>query len=177
VSSWRILAAGFVMEKAKARSFVEAEMPVYEPDDPERREEQDEQVAQYVNGAKQAVDILRAALRMALFAEGAKPNTDAGLFTVARARFWAETEIAFYEVCQEGDVKMFLRKIAHVCRMVFAVNAPILDNTHPMRVADAARYLEFSLSGYNKSGNALFDAFGLPRPDSGKKQKAKERDA
>jgi CRISPR system Cascade subunit CasA len=174
VSNWRILAAGFDMDNMKARSFVEAEMPVYEPDDPERREEQDERVAQYVNGAKQAADNLRAALRMALFAEGAKPNTDAGMFAVARGRFWSETEAAFYEVCQSGNITTFLRDISRVCLEIFDDTVPILDSDHPARVADAARYLGLALHGYNKSGNALFDAFGLPRPDPGKTPKTKE---
>jgi CRISPR system Cascade subunit CasA len=189
---WRVLAAGFDMDNMKARSFVEAEMPVYEPDNPERREIQDEVVVKLVKGATEAANILRSALRMALFSDGAKPDTDAGLFNVARARFWAETETAFYERAAtaasteepQAITKSFLQGISPIVRRLFDEHAPIVGSDHPARIADAADYLSLSLRGYNKgpnqrhrrgypkSGNALFDALGLPRPEAKPKGKA-----
>jgi CRISPR system Cascade subunit CasA len=162
---WRVLAAGYDMDNMKARSFVEAEMPVYEPEDPARRDDQDALVARCVDGANEAAKILRTALRMAWFSEGAKPDTDAGMFATARARFWAETEEAFFDACKQRDIEKFRRQISRVSKQIFDEAAPILESDHPGRVAGAARYLGLALSGYNKSGNALFDAFGLPRPN------------
>jgi CRISPR system Cascade subunit CasA len=177
---WRVLAAGFDMDNMKARSFVEAEMPVYEPDNPERREIQDEVVVKLIKGATEAASILRSALRMALFSDGAKPDTDTGLFNVARGRFWAETETAFYERAAtaasaeepQAVTKSFLQGISRVVRRLFDEHAPIVGSDHPARIAGAAKYLGSALSGYGKSGNALFDALGLPRPEAKQKGKA-----
>jgi hypothetical protein len=117
---------------------------------------------------------------MALYSEGAKPDTDSGFFNVARARFWAETEMAFYGCTAaaaaaespKAATKSFLQNIAPVVRRLFNEHAPIVGSDHPARIAGAAKYLDSALSGYGKSGIALFDALGLPKPDAKQKGKA-----
>jgi CRISPR system Cascade subunit CasA len=167
---WRILAAGFDMDNMKARSFIEAELPVYEPADPERAAICRDQVKMLVQGAKEVADLLRRAVRMALFSEGAKPTLDAALFTSLRARFWADTESVFFDAVRQASIRDdhqavrrdFLSAVGSITRVLFNEAAPILGADHPERIANAARMLGLSLSGYGKSGNALFNTLGLP---------------
>lgn len=180
---WHILAAGFDMDNMKARSFIEAELPVFEPADPARRAECAEMAAVLIEGAKETVDLLRRSVRMALFSDGAKPALDAALFTSLRTRFWGETEPAFYAgmngVSGDGDpeavARAFLAAIRPVTLRLFDEAAPIVGSDHPQRIAGAARMLGFALNGYGKSGIALFNVLGLPSKEQGQSAKTKTK--
>ena len=185
--AWRILAAGYDMDNMKARSFVEAELPVFAPSDPARRDKCANTTKTLIGGAKEAADLLRRAVRMALFAEGAKPALDAGLFATLRARFWTDTEPAFYAGMKAASLAdpdptpdetisgHFLAAIRPILRRLFDEAAPILGSDRPDRIADAARMLSLALNGYGKPGSALFDALHLPIPEPAAKPKVKRK--
>ncbi|MCW3476876.1 type I-E CRISPR-associated protein Cse1/CasA [Limobrevibacterium gyesilva] len=173
---WRLLAAGYDMDNMKARGFVESEMPVIEPGDPQRTEAFVQLLRQLIAGANDAAALLGRAVRRALFSDGAKVALDAGLLTTLRERFWATTEPAFLERVQaaaggaieaEAVRRQWLRDLAGAAAALFAEAAPI-DATgadrRPDRIAAAAKGLRFALNGYGKDGESLFRALGLPPP-------------
>lgn len=178
---WRILAAGYDMDNMKARGFVEAEMPVFEPANPDQSEICVAAVARLIAGAREAESLLRRAVRRALFADGADVKTDAGLFPNLRARFWSETEPAFFaqierlsrEYDPDAAARSFLAAVVLVSMRLFEEVAPILEADRPDRIAAAARGLRLSLNGYGKAGVSLLAAFGLPSPEPSARRKGK----
>lgn len=172
---WRILAAGYDMDNMKARGFVEAELPVFGGVAADLR---NEILRQLIAGAEVAAGLLRMAVRNALFAEGAKADLAAGLFTTLRSRFWQESEPDFYNqarrvgLADRDDIaKSFLSALRRLVLRLFDEAAPITQSDHPARVAKAARGLAMAMNGYG-TGKALFDAFNLPSPEPSKKRKA-----
>jgi CRISPR system Cascade subunit CasA len=184
---WRVLAAGYDMDNMKARGFVESDMPVIEPSDPERAKVFVLLLRQLIAGATEAASLLGRAVRRALFSDGAKVPLDAGLLTTLRARFWAETETAFlarvHEAAGESPdaeaVRLaWLRDLSRTARALFAEAAPIDASgadRRPDRIAAAAKNLNFALNGIGKDGTALFSELGLPLPEKSAGRKAKAR--
>jgi CRISPR system Cascade subunit CasA len=175
---WRILAAGYDMDNMKARGFVEAELPVFSGDDAAL---QAEILSQLIAGAESVAGLLRAAVRNALFSEGAKTDLAAGLFATLRARFWRESEPEFYRCAwrvsakpepRDAVTRAFLGSMRSLALKQFDETAPITGSDHPARVARAAKFLALSLNGYGKAGDALFKACGLVPPVTSKKRKA-----
>jgi len=173
---WRLLAAGYDMDNMKARGFVESELPVIEPADPERAQEFVLLLRQLIAGAAETASLLVRAVRRALFSEGAKVPLDAGLLTGVRERFWQATETAFLQRAAEaadaapdaeGIRDAWRRNLASTARALFAETAPI-DATgadrRPDRIAAAARGLSLALAGIGKDGEALLQRLGLPLP-------------
>lgn len=176
---WRILAAGYDMDNMKARSFVEAELPVFGG---KNGPEQAEIITQLICGAEQAATILRSAVRYGLFAEGAKPKINTGLFTNMQSRFWAESEVDFYNAIREIGrqdrdqvARGFLAALGKRIMHLFNEVAPITASDHPERVARAAKMLTMAIRGYGKLGSALFDSLNLPAPVSKNQQKGKSK--
>lgn len=173
---WGLLAAGYDMDNMKARGFVESEMPVVEPGDPDRTKDFVLLMRQLVAGAIEAASLLGRSVRRALFSEGAKVAIDAGLFAVVRSRFWDATETAFLVQVQKAAAsadpdevrQAWLRDLARTARTLFAEAAPI-DATgadrRPDRIAGAAKSLNFALNGYGKDGESLRRALGLSLPE------------
>lgn len=173
---WRILAAGFDMDNMKARGFVEADLPTFGGGSAPNRIHA---LTCLILGAETMESILRIAVRMALFSEGAKPDVSASLFSTLRAQFWAESEGAFYNAAeqiaqgaeQDDVARGFLKAVHKLCARLFDANAPIVSSDHPERVAQAAGFLMSALKGYGKSGKALFTALNLEMPAQAKKRK------
>jgi hypothetical protein len=116
-----------------------------------------------------------------LFSDGAKPDTNAALFTALRAEFWQQTERAFYDCAaraaggaeRQAISAAFLSELRRVALALFAQAAPITDSGHPERVAAAAKWLGVALHGAGKSGVKLFEALGLELPEAKPKAKRK----
>ncbi len=176
---WRLLAAGFDMDNMKARSFVEAELPVFEAQDRAAMERHDQILAGMISAADDVASLLRQAVRGALFSDGAKPDVGAGLFGTVRAQFWQRTESAFFTQAARaaagapaGEVAAaFLTSLRSTALQIFAETAPITGSDHPERVATAAKYLGIALSGHGKTGAKLYAALGLEPPESRTKPK------
>jgi CRISPR system Cascade subunit CasA len=174
---WGLLAAGYdIYNNMKVRDFIESEMPVIEPGNPDRTKDFVLLIRQLIAGATEAVSLLGRSMRRALFSDSAKVALDAGLFVVVRSRFWDATEIAFLTQVQKAAAaadpdevrQAWLRDLGHTTRALFAEAAPI-DATgadgRPDRIAGAAKSLNFALNGYGKDGESLRRALGLPLPE------------
>ena len=184
---WRLLAAGYDMDNMKARGFVESDMPVIEPGDPDRTKDFVLLLRQLIAGASDAASLLGRAVRRALFSDGAKVPLDAGLLATLRARFWAETEIAFLARVQDATAstieaeairRAWLHDLARTARALFAEAAPIDASgadRRPDRIAAAAKSLNFALNGIGKDGSALFTELGLPPPEKPPLRKSKAK--
>ena len=88
------------MDNMKARGFVEAEMPLPPTlDDEQAASALDRCIRAAVAGANAAADLLRTAVRNALFSPSATVDTvGASPLTAVRERFWRETEADFYNL-------------------------------------------------------------------------------
>jgi CRISPR system Cascade subunit CasA len=184
-ANWRLLAAGYDMDNMKARGFVESEMPVIEPSNPEHARDFVLLMRQLIAGASEAASLLSRAVRRALFSEAAKVAFDAALFSTIRARFWDETEDSFLSragdaaggtVDAEAVRRSWLRDLSRTARDLFAEAAPINAtgaDRRPDRIAAAAKGLDLALKGYGKDGAALLSKLGLPLLEKTTIQKSK----
>lgn len=90
----RLLAFGYDMDNAKARAWIEAEMPVQLPADDDETTMKDYAVAveQCIDAARSALGQLRQAFKKATHREGISPRGDLDFLNTA---FWASTEKGF----------------------------------------------------------------------------------
>ena len=92
----RLLAAGFDMDNMKARGFVESEMPLPAIPDPAVRARVDALAADLVKAADQVANLLRRAVRDALFGAGATVKLDWEMLSAMREQLWDQTDAAFH---------------------------------------------------------------------------------
>ena len=97
----RLRAFGYDTDNMKVRNWCEGEYPIY-PLDPEADNEFLGEVTPLVQAADQVRRNLQTAVKEALFSDGARDaKTDATLLAAVSARFWADTESAFYALVRE----------------------------------------------------------------------------
>ena len=195
----RLFVAGYDMDNAKARGFVEADMPLHTLPDPEAREALDSQARQLVGAAVTTADLLRSCLRTALFGPGAKTDAASTVLATARDAFWAATEAAFYTLLERATTALaddpdadltplareWLRTLRGAALAEFDAAAPLDPDAYRLRRADALgsaqavvtarRLLGLSLAGYRKGGEALFDDLKLPLPEAAASGRGKRK--
>jgi CRISPR system Cascade subunit CasA len=182
----RLSAGGYDMDNMKARGFVEAEMPLPPAlNDDQAASRLDHCVRAAVAGANVSADLLRTAVRNALFSQGATIDiASASPLTTVRERFWRETEADFYELLrpfaeafasnadtEDGPLlKPWLNTLRKAALQCFDDAAPLeLDSFRDspddgQRVVRARRNLDMAFRGYGASGNRLFTALSQPIP-------------
>ncbi len=177
----RLLACGFDMDNMKARGFVESEMPIPIVDR-DWRPSFDVHSRRMVAGAREVSGLLSVAVGKAL-TSGELPDAEKGSRRAAKDHFWESTEASFYEqiaalpeylktkgadtTALRQDWFLHLRKIA---LLVFDALVPMdtLEALALERLVKARRDLVSTLNGFGKNGLALYNALGLPPPESGK---------
>lgn len=173
----RLLAAGYDMSNAKARAFVESEMPL-PGGAAEDQDRLDALAGALVRAADTAAGLLRNAVRHALFSPGAKVQLDAEGLASLRERLWVQTEQPFFDALHaaagrsgedSGTEPERAAWAALLCRRAMA----LFDEAAPLdpeagaaapRIAAARRSLHFALLGFGKMGKGFFDALGLVQP-------------
>jgi len=170
----RLVAAGFDMDNMKARGFVESEMPLPGAD-AEQQPRIDKLAAALVQSAELAANLLRKAVRAALFSPGATVKIDAEALASVRERLWARTEAAFFasldSTARDGTAMEgaeperrhwlgLLRSTALALFDEVAPLAPELGAAAP-RIATARRSLLIAFAGAGQKGKALFALLGL----------------
>jgi len=190
---FRLQASGYDMDNMKARGFVESLMPVRLPPpalDPEH--DYEPLIRQLVGGAREAVNSLAWAVRLAAYGEGGNTPSDGGLMSLARDRFWDRTEPRFHEALDgfldlaEGDDEAIGERLLAVprsWRLTLRREAlAIFDQLIPLdrieegeieRVVQARSQLVWALEGYGKAGRRLFSALAIEPPETGTKRKRK----
>ncbi len=179
----RLIAAGYDMDNMKARSFVESEMPLPGAADPTGQLRLDELATRLVRAADLVANLLRGAVRAALFSPGATVKPDAELLSSVRENLWEQTEAPFFDTLERaarrgvtedepGSWRDLLRHTALALFDEAAPLSPFSGNAAP-RIGRARRNLLFALTGFGKDGAALFEALGLAAAEP----KAKKRKA
>jgi len=182
INDARLLAAGFDMDNMKARAFVESEMPLPAAPDADSLRQLDELARNLVQAADQVANLLRSAVRNALFSPGAKVNPDTALLNTVRERLWEQTEVTFFVMLERAaqgvsseasDVSItaeaaWQRRLQGTALALFDEIAPLAPDSSPsvaQRISTARRFLGFALAGYGKAGNQLFKTLHLPAPE------------
>jgi CRISPR system Cascade subunit CasA len=184
----RLLAAGYDMDKMKARAFVESEMPL-PGSDPAAAEALATLARGLVDAAEITARALRFAVHDALFRRDKKLDR-APLAAVYEA-FWAATQDRFFGLLREsgGDGEEALTAAGPVWRSALRTAAldlfdeaapldPFAASFDPRRIVEARCNLFRTLEGRSAMGTKLFEALLLSSPEpkarSARRTKAKE---
>lgn len=173
----RLLAAGYNMDDMKARAFVECEMPL-PGGAAEDQNRLDVLAGALVRAADIAAELLRDAVRQALFSPGAKVKPDAEGLASLRERLWMQTEQHFFaalftaadrtdaESGEEPERAAWASLLHRHAMALFDEAAPLYPEAGSAapRIANARRGLNFALLGFNKMGKAFFGTLGLAEP-------------
>ncbi len=189
----RLLAAGFDMDNMKARGFVESEMPLPAIPDATVRKRVDDLAADMVQSADHTANLLRRAVREALFTAGATVRLDWERLSSVREQLWEATEAAFQDALAREALRApaapdderltWLQQLARTARALFDAAAPLDADgaTLPRsdegirRLLAARRNLGLALSGYRKEGEALFQVLRVPPPERKPARKGRAR--
>jgi CRISPR system Cascade subunit CasA len=182
----RLIATGFDMSQAKARGFVETQMPLFFPPDT-YRDVFHHAVRGFVDAADLAASATGIAARTAL--AGERADGKASPFAALRESFFAGTEQEFYfELVpgfveklrsHDGDPEPLRRPLAERWLSVLRREAiKLFDETVgfdalPLKIMERAvparRDLIGTFSGYGGMGKKLFAALELATPQPAKK--------
>ncbi len=174
---------GWAMNSMGAVAYLYAEQPFYVSEDADQREVLAALARSLAAGGDKAHDILRFALRTALFSEGAKVSTDGGVFASARSAFYSDGELDFHALLGEAttidDVdnetisRRWLATLRVIASRLFQENTPKpgADQKTARRIANAHNILMVGFSGHGAKGKALFDALKLPAVETKKAKK------
>lgn len=170
----RLIAAGYAMDKMKARGFVESEMPLPTARDKRAQTALDDLAKRLVESADQVANLLRSAVRNALFSAGATVKTDAALLNAVHERLWEETELRFFAMLAAaadgaGDASDNERAgwrdhLRDVAMRLFDEAAPLAADagwSAAARTGRARRMLGISLAGYGPAGTQLLVTLAL----------------
>jgi CRISPR system Cascade subunit CasA len=172
----RLFAAGYDMDKMKARGFVESEMPLPGAD-PAAAMAMADLARRFVAAAEIVAQTLRRSVRDALFTRDVR--TDSAPLALVYEAFWARTQDRFFGLLQTatGDPtppfaasaapwRSVLRQAALALFDEAAPLDPAVASFDPERIVKARRNLVFTLDGYGPGGNKLFERLELPLPES-----------
>lgn len=177
----RMWAFGFDMDNMKARSWHEADMPIYGVDDPVQLEAYAGLLRRLVDAAGLARLYTTGAVRRAWFGE----RDAKGDFSALDRAFWARTEPAFFQLAaqareavatdadNESVRRRWLEIIQRAAREVFderAGNAPLTD-ADPAMLATAYNDLQKKLRGPKLLGQLGLER-EAPRSSGRKRSKA-----
>jgi CRISPR system Cascade subunit CasA len=170
----QLRAAGWVTNNMEAVTYLDATRPLHITSTEKAQRALDRAARRYAEAAELAVAALVLALRVAHFAEGAKPSTDTGLFADARSAFFETTENTFHatldswlsapEQPPEAAARRWLADMRRAAFTAFedASAIPITDIERARRVARGFGGLRASFAGCGKLGAQLFQALELP---------------
>ena len=181
----RLLAAGYHMDKMKARAFVESEMPL--PGTGRQAGETLAAVARrLVDAAGIAAAALRAAVRQARF--NRDTSTDSTQLAAVYESFWSATQDRFFALlpgtaaggweaaldARAAPWRTFLKSTALRLFDEAAPLDPSAASCDPRRIVEARRNLFGTLDGRGPMGGRLFEALQLasPEPKAKRRQRA-----
>jgi CRISPR system Cascade subunit CasA len=146
-----------------------------------------------VQSVDHTANLLRRAVREALFTAGATVRLDWERLSSVREQLWEATEAAFQDALAREALRApaapdderlaWLQQLARTARALFDAAAPLDADgaTLPRsdegirRLLAARRNLGLALSGYRKEGEALFQVLRLPPPERKPARKGRAR--
>jgi CRISPR-associated endonuclease Cas3-HD len=179
--SFRLMAAGYAMDKMKALAFMEAETP--EIVAPQAQDSVAQKAKDFVAAANVVASALGQAVKMALYGDGADIGADTTPLTTARDRFWAGTNDRFFATLNSfsrlpadaltGEAAVPLAQawrvaLERTALAIFDDMAPVQDALSPdvKRLVEGRRFLWRTLLGYGARGVELFKNLQLAVPEA-----------
>ncbi len=176
-------AGGWATNNMEAIAYLSAEQPLHLAASDDAQDALDRSAIALARAADEVASMLVAALRSALFSEGAKPATDRAVFEEARAAFYEATEDAFHNALDamladgatqiEERARDWLARVSRAAAAAFDACAPVPidDPERAHRIVAAYKRLRSALAGYGPQGRRLFEALGLAPPEAAKTAK------
>ena len=181
----RIHLAGWAMNKMEAVAYLSAEQPLHLARSGDQQATLDEIARVLAAAGDAAGELLRNALKWALFGPKSKAKSNSGALDQGLSAFFEETEDQFHdlldqvltEVPEDGVLAdpirprvAWLYTIRVKAGSIFDRLAPVpIDDAEAARqIVDAYAWLSGALAGFNASGNKLYDALGIARPRKSK---------
>ena len=182
----RLLVAGYAKDNMKPLDFAESLLPLIITGSAEADEAIKKLAHDWVNAADTVASQTVSAVNRALFGEKNGADRDSTVLEAVKARFWSDTETAFYDQLRtaadkleaEADIEQhreLARKAAAAWLAALRRHALIIfDDTVPIEDAASDRIqdiiagrkmLGLMLNGYGKGGTALFGLLDQPSPD------------
>ncbi|MGH8227733.1 MAG: type I-E CRISPR-associated protein Cse1/CasA [Steroidobacteraceae bacterium] len=175
---FRILVFGYDVDKMKARSWIQAELPAF-PD------AMLESVRAFTDAATAAAQLLATVVMFAVKAALLQRPKDApGDYRYLKQALWARTQAPFFDLVGEvtqvpnADGPAMRERFRHVLReaalTIFDLACPLtagLESSHLRRPIAARHRLVMTLEGFGKDGSALFKALNLAPPEIRKAKK------
>lgn len=179
----QLWAAGYDMDNMKARGFIEVSFPLFTLENASAQQSLASRSREFLQAATQVASALRSAVRDVIKAE----KTDATRLSSLSLSFFDATQAAFFDgiaamasaysadwednFIKATEGRKFLEgSLRPVALRLFDEAAPLTVLGTRMKsvecLIDARRRLTFALSGYGKDGRVIFDALGLPLPES-----------
>ncbi|MBT3070571.1 type I-E CRISPR-associated protein Cse1/CasA [Rhodomicrobium sp. Az07] len=178
-----LLAAGYAMDNMKPLDFTEAMLPLISTGDEKRDYDLAGCATAMVQAAEAASQLLLAALKTALYTDKKKAQPESGKapLAAARARFWADTENAFYDTLrdlakttEDADGKVYVEARKAWRGMIRAAALAIFDDLAPIEAPDSPDLKNIvnarSMLFFGLSGPIIWKALGLAPPDKGEKK-------
>ncbi|MBX9684723.1 MAG: type I-E CRISPR-associated protein Cse1/CasA [Hyphomicrobium sp.] len=199
-SDARLLVAGYAMDNMKPLDFGEALMPLIVGSSDAANQLIREQAEKLIESAKLVASQLTTSVKIGLYGEGAKADSDSSVLYPVRDRFWADTEAAFFATLTDaaeqfdvpedklqdmhGDIRtelggVWLQKLRTHALLVFDDTVPIgsAESKRIVDVINGRKMLMLALTGYGKAGISLFKSLALPLPETKPKKDKKDRRA
>ncbi len=199
-SDARLLVAGYAMDNMKPLDFGEALMPLIVGNSDKANRLIRDQAEALIEAAKLVASQLTTSVKIGLYGEGAKADSDSSVLYPVRDRFWADTEAAFFATLTdaakkydvpEDDLQDLLGDIRSALGGAWLQNLRthalhIFDDTVPIDSADSKRIVDvingskmllLALTGYGKLGTSLFKTLALQPPETKPKKDKKDRKA
>ena len=187
----RFIAFGYDMDNMKARSWVEAEMPLWRLDG-DIQEQLGDFVRRTVAAADTVVRLIVRAVKSSAYDRIGDAKGDYGFIA---ERFYRDTEEAFFAAVSRAIVliranpdaddpaidarRRWAPVVERAALRLFDEYAPLdgLEDREMHRHVKARYYLTRVLRGYGKDGKSLFEAdLGIPAPTTGRARRG-EREA
>ena len=182
-----ILACGYAMDNMKPLDFTEAMLPLVSTDDGERDVHLAGCASAMVQSARAASSLLLNALKVALYSDRkqGQPDNASAPLAAASARFWADTENAFYDTmrdlagkaadpkgsvyaqAKEGWRNVIRDAALRIFDDLVPINAP--ESPDIKNIVSARSLLFFALEGRNKAGAPIWNALNLTMPEKREK--------
>ena len=173
----RLWAFGYDMDNMKARSWIDALLPVTHVHDESRALLVRDTATRLIDGTDVAAGALIGAIERALFQ---RPKDKSGDRSPFKAQLWSSLDADFYQAIREvADITVaferandfcaaFRTHLEHRVLEIFDRGVDVFDllPATVRRVVGARFDLAMTMRGYSKTGAKLFGALRLPVPSA-----------
>ncbi len=184
----RVRVGGWAMNNMEAITYIFAEEPLHLAKKEEQQQALDDRARDFSEAADQAVFLLLAALKKALFSGQKNTSNDRGILDQARTDFFGTTENAFHQLLddllqampEDGSLADMNDYAQHWLRIMHSAALATFDRLAPVPLQDAEKakavvnaygILNATFAGRTKESKKLYGKLQLPLPKKPQTQK------